>query len=404
MSECVSVVESDICYAMRSEEQEEDETVIGTEVDIHQETGVKQMKAVDRSDRVDKSLKSPPVDVIFVSSRDEPGGIADDLFLIQALVKRGLHCRYMLWTEVTEDVVLVKNRPLVLIRSLWDGRTRQGSTPNLLEFFSRMANCWPQLKYDYDLLDWTAHKRYLIELKEADITIVPTCLVPASCEEVRGLTYPEDCGVECTPGGVKREMIERGWNDAIIKPASSGGRCEGVTRLSLSEWSAGMAFGVAALLKEGDCVLQPFLPAVLVTLTEVPLVGGKRKSIDPNHAGVLLGEVCVVCIDGIISHAIHKNPRQWGWHESSCSCAGSTLDLATSVCTCRVSTELSSIHRPVVSNITFHEPQGNRLLHFESDDAAILLRKSPVERVKLPLPTDLVNCVHRVMDVIRAKR
>eukprot|EP00603_Paraphysomonas_imperforata_P003437 CAMPEP_0114429054 /NCGR_PEP_ID=MMETSP0103-20121206/9268_1 /TAXON_ID=37642 ORGANISM="Paraphysomonas imperforata, Strain PA2" /NCGR_SAMPLE_ID=MMETSP0103 /ASSEMBLY_ACC=CAM_ASM_000201 /LENGTH=444 /DNA_ID=CAMNT_0001598339 /DNA_START=172 /DNA_END=1506 /DNA_ORIENTATION=+ len=336
-----------------------------------------------------------------MSSKDEPKGIPDDFFLVKALDARHIRYKYQVWTETTvESFLNIHQPPLVLIRSLWDGRTPQGSKPQLLQLFASITLKWPRMKYEYELIDWTAHKCYILALEKAGVEVVPTCIIASSDQNnCRVCAHLSDSHsnviVDCTPGGVKRAMEARGWGDAILKPASSGGRCEGVIRLSLEEWSAGMAFAVAALLRQGDCVLQPFLPAV-----SAKVIGSGMRE---DGASSLLGEVCVVCIDGEISHAIHKNPRMWGWHEASCSCAGSPLDLDNSICSC-LATMSQSTHRGAVSNIFLSEKDlDSSSEHLLSSSASRLLCSAPVEVVELPLPEKLLDSVNQVLGVIRSR-
>ena len=358
--------------------------------------------------------------LLFVASRDEPNGIPDDFFLLRALNKLNGNISYQfrLWTDMSEpdDNQYTSPPPppqQVIIRSLWEGRTRQGSSPKLLQFFTETALRCPQMRYDYWLLDWTAHKSYLLQLAHANVKIVPSCLILASNVTNQGVSQflPHIDTIESSPGGIKRAMLAHGWAEAILKPAV-GTRCEGVMRLSLKCWTLSMAFRVASLLKDGDCILQPFLPPVACTLPAPsstsaparqtpPIIDGTANIHDPP----LLGELCVLCIQGEITHAVHKNPILWGWHESSCLCSGSVLDLerVNSSCTCKATLAQSTRHHSVVSNLTLL-PARSDVSPDLPEEVANLLKRAPVDRVLLPLPAAVVTTVHQVLDIIRDKR
>lgn len=351
------------------------------------------------------------------ASEDEPAGIPDDYFLLRALTQHHISYQYRLWTDMTDDESTHNqhkdHKQLLIVRSLWEGRTRQGSSPNLLQFFSQTAKKCPQMHHDYILLDWTAHKSYLLLLQSAGVSIVPTCIVLSSNldKRVNTHTYPHIDPVESSPGGIKRVMSRYGWQEAILKPAV-GTRGEGVMRLSLAKWSLAMAFSVASLLKDGDCVLQPFLPPVqMCNKSEIcdRIIDSTYNLSPPQQDSSLLGEVCVICINGQISHAVHKNPCLWGWHEPSCQCSGSVLALeeTAAICTCKSTAVQSMPSCCTQQGATSISLTPARILSDTDSfpvEVANLLKRAPVEAVALPLPLEIVSSVHKVLDIIRAKR
>jgi len=297
-----------------------------------------------------------------------------------------------------------------------DAKCRQGTTLELQHFFAHTAELCPQMRHDYQLLDWTAHKSYLLQLEQAGVSIVPTCLIPASSADKRGeyacLSPSPPEAPESSPGSLKRAMQARGWAQAVLKPAV-GTRCEGVMRLGLQTWSLAMAFGAASLLRDGDCVLQPFLPPVAAlappAAPEAPVESLQADLPATCQRDTLLGEVCVLCIDGEIAHAVHKNPRLWGWHESCCGCAGSVLDLESAVCTCS-SPPVRRSERRAVCPLALRPPACPCVSPEDAAEESLpaevraLLQRAPVDSVQLPLPAALGASVRKVLAVIRDRR
>ena len=330
--------------------------------------------------------------IIFVSCNEELDGIPDDYFLLTKLHHRSISYEYIPWTDVS-NLGELEQGCVIIIRSLWEGRTRKGTCDELLRFFSQCASRCPNLAFDYHLLDWTAHKSYLLELAAANVDIVPTCIVPTS--SYISEFFPGADVIESSPGGIKREMVKRNWLNAILKPAV-GTRCEGVMRLSISSWTLQVAFAVASLLKGGDCLLQPFLPPVFSTISnENAHDESLIKSCTP------LGEVCVLCIDGEITHAVHKNPALWGWHESTCACSGSLVDLEASTCTCSLS--LCEIDRITPSNLSVSPATGVTDANSPLRVSKLLMR-APVETVLLPLPDQCIESINLILRVLQHKR
>jgi hypothetical protein len=372
-------------------------------------------------------MSAETISFVFIASQDEPAGIPDDFFLLRALTQRRVSFQYRLWTDPCKEIVGHHHGEqqvvIRVIRSLWQGRSRQGISSKLLQFFAHTADLCPCMRHDYLFLAWTTHKSYLLHLQEAGVDIVPTCLLPASSVDKQGASHapqpshqpPQQATEPSSPGDVKRAMTARGWSEAILKPAV-GTRCEGVMQLSLQSWSLPVAFAVATLLKEGDCILQPFLPPIAASVAasdESPTGEVKKSDQSQRHCDkILLGEVCVLCIDGEIAHAIHKNPSLWGWHESSCGCAASSvLALKTATCTCR---SISAPSTPeVVSNISLvpavRSPDTDGAAAASDGgglppEVAELLKRAPVDGVVLPLPAALVDTVKKVLEVIRKER
>lgn len=86
------------------------------------------------------------ISVMFVASKDEPVGIADDYFLSAIL---GNRLSWVLWDDmpVGWDVIADTSKsPIVVIRSLWEGRDHCGATSQLSHFLDKASFVSPYMK------------------------------------------------------------------------------------------------------------------------------------------------------------------------------------------------------------------------------------------------------------------
>ncbi len=138
------------------------------------------------------------------------------------------------------------------------------------------------------LLRWNLHKRYMVELGQRGVSIVPTVVVPKR--------RVVDLG----------ELMRRhGWDDAVIKPAIGG-----TARLALHvgdcEPDAAQRH-LDGMLAHEDALVQRFIPSILST-----------------------GETSVIAIGGVITHAVQKRaPGATGEFKPSSGGASSWSTSAT---------------------------------------------------------------------------
>jgi glutathione synthase/RimK-type ligase-like ATP-grasp enzyme len=113
------------------------------------------------------------------------------------------------------------------------------------------------------VLRWNSHKRYLRDLEDDGVAVVPTRIVdPASAD--------------------LDELLEaNGWPEAVVKPAVSVGAI-GASRVSIGAPDHAAALARAGV--RGEVLVQPYL----TTIAE--------------------GETSVVVLDGQVSHAVRKVP------------------------------------------------------------------------------------------------
>lgn len=175
-----------------------------------------------------------------------PAGDEDAPVLIAALAELGLDAEFVIWDSPADWA----SYDLVVIRNAWDYVTRREEFLTWAEKVENLANSAAVLR-------WNTDKRYLRELAEAGVPVVPTLWDPEGLPE---------------------------WNDYVIKPAVSAGAID-TARWSAAESAAAGAH--LARLKAADrtIMVQPYLDAV-------------------DSAG----ETALIFIDGEFSHAVRKAP------------------------------------------------------------------------------------------------
>lgn len=192
----------------------------------------------------------------------------DAPLLHDALVARGAEVELLAW----DDPAARFDADACVVRSTWN-YWLPGSHARFLAWIERTAKA-TRLYNPARVLAWNLHKRYLVELERRGVPVVPTVLLPRG--ERRSLD------------DVMRAL---GSEKVVIKPAVSAGsyRTRMVERRDLADGEAHLR----ALCDDGDALVQPYVASVEGW-----------------------GERSLVCIDGQLMHAVRKNPRFGGEHES----------------------------------------------------------------------------------------
>lgn len=170
---------------------------------------------------------SPTVLLVTCSAlpEGEPGGE----LLLAACAARGLDARWVVWDD---PAVAWAEADLVAVRSTWDYETRRA------EFLQWARSVGPRLLHGADVFSWNTDKRYLVELSEAGLPVVPTLLA-----EFEGELPPAIAAYDC----------------AVVKPAvGAGGR--GVVVFDGED--GGVAELDESLLLPGPWVVQPLVESV----------------------------------------------------------------------------------------------------------------------------------------------
>ena len=258
--------------------------------------------------------------------------------LSQALRARGIEAEPLAWDDP-------RARPeafdLCILRSTWNYHL---DLERFLAWVAQAARATTLLNPE-PIVRWNAHKRYLLELEQRGVAIVPTLLV----EHGRSLRLAE-------------AAAERGWSELVLKPAVSLGSWH-TRRFGPHELDLAQDF-LDTLCARGDALVQPRLATF-----ESP------------------GEHCLVWIDGRVTHAVRKQPRFVGDQEAvalappdalEIACAERVLaPLADDVLYARVDLVPDERGRPLLAELELIEPSLFLLEHPPAMD--VLVRA--VERI-----------------------
>lgn len=190
-----------------------------------------------------------------------PGLHSDDRHLLRALRQAGLQAEPVVWEDPYVDWGQSR---LSLIRSCWDYSFRRTAFVSWAERVDAASTLWNSAK----VVSWNTHKRYLCDLGDRGVPVVPTRVLEAGqAVDLRVL------------------MGDSNWSDVVIKAAvAQSGRY--ARRVRADGVESGQAH-LDHLLPHEDMLVQPFLGAVEE-----------------------LGELSIVFIDGELTHAVRKHPAE----------------------------------------------------------------------------------------------
>lgn len=100
--------------------------------------------------------------IVFAGCRALIEGDGDDAGLVAALRARGLHARWLAWDDPATE-----RADLVILRATWDYTER-------LEEFLAWTRRVPHLLNAPDVVAWNSDKRYMADLAEAGVPVVPS--------------------------------------------------------------------------------------------------------------------------------------------------------------------------------------------------------------------------------------
>lgn len=176
--------------------------------------------------------------------------------LVAALANIGVEAVVAPW-DSPEDWAAY---PLVAVRTPWDYFRR---LPEFLAWAKRTSQLTAFVN-PVSVIEWNSHKAYLRELAAKGIPTVPTLWLDQGAAD-----------------GAAR-LAATGWGEVVVKPAVSIGA---IGALKAQAADPACIAHLAALLAEGDVLVQPFIESVAAQ-----------------------GEVSLIYFGGVFSHAIRKQP------------------------------------------------------------------------------------------------
>ena len=180
----------------------------------------------------------------------------DDAGLVASLERLGVQSTVCVWNDPDVDW---SRFDAVLIRTTWDYFKHYGAFRHWLDRLDQQGI--PAIN-DSQLLRWNSDKRYLLELAQRDVAIIPTQLARAS--ELHDV------------------LAAMPAQQVVIKPTISGGAWH---TLRGTVGDEAFAQAVTQLPREHDYLVQPFVPEIVSD-----------------------GEWSLLYFGGVFSHAVIKRP------------------------------------------------------------------------------------------------
>lgn len=198
--------------------------------------------------------------VALVTCRELPREDKDLPLLVDAFAARGAHAEIVAWEEPRVDW---RAFDAALVRSTWNYVARYREFRAWIDAVA----CATRLLNGREAMVWNLHKRYLRELSDAGIAVVPTELVLHGCDPDWDALFAR-------------------FGELVVKPAVSAGSFATI-RVRAGDAEAARAHRAAH--RERDLLVQPLLASV-----------------------VAHGETNLIHLGGRFSHAIHKGARWSG--------------------------------------------------------------------------------------------
>ncbi len=177
------------------------------------------------------------------------------------LLALGLDARVARWDDPT---IAWHDAKLVWIASCW------GYFARLREFMAWLDHldlCGATVANPTRLIRWNLNKRYLLELRDAGVPIIPTCWVEDPAYLDAALS----------------QLAALGWHEVVIKPAVSAGAFKTTRSRGVDDARAALR----AIAGHSEALIQPLREAILAR-----------------------GEWSLICLNGAFSHAVRKVPAR----------------------------------------------------------------------------------------------
>lgn len=198
--------------------------------------------------------------VLIVSTEDLPHPVPETDLLVAALNRLDVASEIVPWHDPS---VAWAGADMVLIRTPWDYIHKLEHFLLWLRTTASQARLWNPR----EIIEWNIHKRYLVELIEKEVPVIPT--------------FHAQQGTKVQLTDI--EVLKEG-QAFIIKPTVSVGAIGSGHFQALDEKAQ---THLESLLETGDALVQPFVPEVTT-----------------------VGEVSMIYFGGAYSHAVIKRPAQ----------------------------------------------------------------------------------------------
>jgi glutathione synthase/RimK-type ligase-like ATP-grasp enzyme len=185
-----------------------------------------------------------------------PAAHPDDVYFVEVLARLGAQPTFCRWNDPAVDWAAFD---AVLIRTVWDYFQHYTVFLTWLDTLDRLGV--PTIN-DAHLIRWNSEKRYLLDLEQQGVPIIPTNVAPA--------------------GKLSESLHSMLGQDVVIKPTVSGGAWHTVRG---TVGSADFQQALARLPAHLDYLVQPFVPEI-----------------------ASLGEWSLLYFAGTYSHAVIKYP------------------------------------------------------------------------------------------------
>jgi glutathione synthase/RimK-type ligase-like ATP-grasp enzyme len=200
--------------------------------------------------------------IAFVTHTGLPSLADDDRLAVEELIRRGAEVEPAVWDD---PGVQWSGFDSVILRSSWDYHLKLSS---FLGWLDRLEGEGVPLWNPAAVVRANVDKGYLVDLAATGIPVIPTVRVEQGSAADLGAT-----------------LDERGWTDAVVKPAVSGGAFR-TWRTPRSQAAAEQST-FEDLLAISPALVQPFLPEIQTR-----------------------GEWSIIFLGGEYSHAVLKRPRK----------------------------------------------------------------------------------------------
>ncbi|WP_233511088.1 ATP-grasp domain-containing protein [Dyella psychrodurans] len=162
-----------------------------------------------------------------------PGVYPDDVYFVDVLERLGIQATPCVWNDAAVDWTAFD---AVLVRTAWDYFEHYATFLAWLDTLDRIGV--PMIN-DSRLIRWNSEKRYLLDIEQQGVSIIPTRVAPAG-------TLPD-------------VLPSMSAQDVVIKPTVSGGAWH---TLRGTVGTAAFQQALARLPAELDYLVQPFVPEI----------------------------------------------------------------------------------------------------------------------------------------------